>query len=69
MPRYPAINRDSEGGKALLTTYEVIIIGSGAGGGTMAYHLAPCGKKILLLERGGCPSVSTASGEREHTAP
>jgi len=32
--------------------YDVIIIGSGAGGGTLAYHLAPSGKKILLLERG-----------------
>src|SRR3954462_1107416 len=32
--------------------YDVIIIGSGAGGGTMAYALAPTGKRILLLERG-----------------
>ena len=32
--------------------YDVIIIGSGAGGGTLAYRLAPSGKKILLLERG-----------------
>jgi choline dehydrogenase-like flavoprotein len=32
--------------------YDVIIIGSGAGGGTLAYHLAPSGKKVLLLERG-----------------
>src|ERR1041384_7422006 len=32
--------------------YDVIIIGTGAGGGTLAYHLAPSGKKILLLERG-----------------
>jgi choline dehydrogenase-like flavoprotein len=30
----------------------VIIIGSGAGGGTLAYRLAPSGKRILLLERG-----------------
>ncbi len=33
--------------------YDVIIIGTGAGGGTLAYQLAPTGKKILLLERGG----------------
>src|SRR5215208_563524 len=32
--------------------YDVIIIGTGAGGGTLAYKLAPSGKKILLLERG-----------------
>src|SRR5438128_2238117 len=32
--------------------YDVIIIGTGAGGGTLAYHLAPSGKQILLLERG-----------------
>jgi choline dehydrogenase-like flavoprotein len=34
------------------TTYDVIIIGTGAGGGTLARHLAPSGKQILLLERG-----------------
>jgi choline dehydrogenase-like flavoprotein len=33
-------------------SYDVIIIGTGAGGGTLARHLAPSGKKILLLERG-----------------
>ena len=33
--------------------YDVVIIGSGAGGGTLAYKLAPTGKKILILERGG----------------
>lgn len=32
--------------------YDVIIIGTGAGGGTLANHLAPSGKRILLLERG-----------------
>ena len=35
-----------------MDTYDVIIIGSGAGGGTLARHLAPSGKRILLLERG-----------------
>ena len=32
--------------------YDVIIIGTGAGGGTLARKLAPSGKKILILERG-----------------
>ena len=32
--------------------YDVIIIGTGAGGGTLAYRLAPSGRRILLLERG-----------------
>jgi choline dehydrogenase-like flavoprotein len=32
--------------------YDVIIVGSGAGGGTLAHTLAPSGKRILLLERG-----------------
>jgi choline dehydrogenase-like flavoprotein len=33
--------------------YDVIVIGTGAGGGTLAHTLAPSGKRILLLERGG----------------
>src|SRR4051812_26498316 len=33
--------------------YDVIVIGSGAGGGTLVHALAPTGKRILLLERGG----------------
>jgi choline dehydrogenase-like flavoprotein len=33
--------------------YDVIVIGSGAGGGTLTHALAPTGAKVLLLERGG----------------
>ncbi|MEU9859412.1 GMC family oxidoreductase [Streptomyces sp. NPDC047971] len=33
--------------------YDVIIIGTGAGGGTLAHRLAPSGKRVLLVERGG----------------
>lgn len=32
--------------------YDIIIIGTGAGGGTLAYGLAPTGKSILLLDKG-----------------
>ena len=33
--------------------FDGIVIGSGAGGGTLTHALAPTGKRILLLERGG----------------
>jgi choline dehydrogenase-like flavoprotein len=32
--------------------FDVIIVGSGAGGGTLALQLAPTDKRVLLLERG-----------------
>jgi choline dehydrogenase-like flavoprotein len=32
--------------------YDVIVIGSGAGGGTLTHRLASSGKRVLLLERG-----------------
>lgn len=35
-----------------MSQFDIIIIGTGAGGGTLACKLAPTGKKILLLERG-----------------
>ena len=40
--------------KTLITgdSYDIIIIGTGAGGGTIAQRLAPTGKRILILERG-----------------
>ena len=33
--------------------YDVIVVGTGAGGGTLAHTLASSGKRVLLLERGG----------------
>ena len=33
--------------------YDVIIIGSGPGGGAVAHRLAATGKRVLMLERGG----------------
>jgi choline dehydrogenase-like flavoprotein len=38
--------------KEMENHYDIIIIGTGAGGGTLAYKLASSGKKILILERG-----------------
>ena len=35
------------------THYDIIIIGTGSGGGTISKKLAESGKKILILERGG----------------
>jgi choline dehydrogenase-like flavoprotein len=36
----------------MATEYDAIVIGTGAGGGTLALHLAQAGKNILILERG-----------------
>src|SRR5271165_1771723 len=55
--------------------YDVIIIGTGAGGGTLAHALAPSGKRILLLERGdyvprekeNWSSPAVNEGARYHT--
>jgi choline dehydrogenase-like flavoprotein len=32
--------------------FDLIVVGSGAGGGTFAYATAKAGKKVLLIERG-----------------
>jgi choline dehydrogenase-like flavoprotein len=36
----------------MTTHYDAIVIGTGAGGGTLALHLAQAGKNILIIERG-----------------
>jgi pyruvate/2-oxoglutarate dehydrogenase complex dihydrolipoamide dehydrogenase (E3) component len=45
-----------------MSSYDVIIIGTGAGGGTPAHRLAPSGKRILLsaLIEGELASVERA---------
>ena len=45
--------------------YDVIVIGTGAGGGTLAHTLAPSGRRILLLERGDFLPRETQNWEPE----
>jgi choline dehydrogenase-like flavoprotein len=49
--------------------YDVIIIGSGAGGGTLARQLAPSGKNILILERGDWLKREAKNWDAEVGAP
>ena len=47
--------------------YDVIVIGTGAGGGTLARHLAPSGKRILRLEGARWRGLAAArAGELVH---
>src|SRR5581483_11789089 len=41
-----------DGRARMAAHFDVVVIGSGAGGATLAQRLAPTGKKILILERG-----------------
>ena len=43
--------------------YDIIVIGSGPGGASLAPPVAPPGKKILMLERGGDQPPSRAHGD------
>ena len=45
--------------------YDVIVIGSGPGGGSVVHRLAPTGKRILLLERGDYLPRSTANWDSQ----
>jgi choline dehydrogenase-like flavoprotein len=45
--------------------YDLIVIGSGPGGASVAQRLAPTGKRILLLERGGYLPRSRANWDSQ----
>jgi len=45
--------------------YDVIIVGTGAGGGTLAHTLANAGRRILMLERGNFLPRETENWEPE----
>jgi choline dehydrogenase-like flavoprotein len=45
--------------------YDIIVIGSGPGGASLAHRLAPTGKRILLLERGDYLPRSSANWDAQ----
>src|SRR5579863_8952100 len=47
--------------------YQVVIVGSGASGGTMAAHLARAGISVLILEGG--PPIDTRTDFNTHGLP
>ncbi|UFU06225.1 GMC oxidoreductase [Ruania halotolerans] len=48
---------------ALDSFYDVVIVGSGAGGGTAAREFATAGWRVLLVERGGLPGSAELIGD------
>ena len=49
------------------TTFDVVIVGSGAGGGTLAAHLARRGVQVAIVEGG--PRVNTRTDFNTHAMP
>ena len=49
--------------------FDYIVIGSGAGGGPLAAHLAKAGFKVMLLEAGGDPCAESERGRLMYEVP
>jgi choline dehydrogenase-like flavoprotein len=62
---WPTENPDLTGEAAVAEDFDVIVVGTGAGGGTLAHTLAPSGKRILLLERGDFLTRETENWDAE----
>ncbi|MGJ7509971.1 GMC family oxidoreductase [Variovorax sp. GT1P44] len=51
------------------TDWDYVIVGSGAGGGTLAARLAEAGMRVFLLEAGGDPRTSAARLPDDYDVP
>ena len=49
--------------------FDVLILGSGSGGNLLAWHLAPSGQRVVLVERryigGSCPNIACMPSKNE----
>src|SRR5438309_1795492 len=52
------ILKDARASDSEQSTFDYIIVGSGAGGGPLASRLALAGKRVLVIEAGGDPAFA-----------
>ena len=52
-----------------MTTAEILVVGSGAGGSVVAYEMAKAGKKVVVVERLAKVGGMTSSGYMIPEAP